>query len=46
MDSVEIELRFGLDMGFLFFVFFFGGGCVRVFSFSSDSNMQLTVEKR
>lgn len=45
MDSVEIELRFGLDMGFLFFVFF-GGGCVRVFSFSSDSNMQLTVEKR
>lgn len=44
MDSVEIELRFGLDMGFCFF--FFGGGCVRVFSFSSDSNMQLTVEKR
>lgn len=25
MDSVEIELRFGLDMGFLFFVFFLEG---------------------
>lgn len=40
MDSVEIELRFGLDM------VFFGGGSVCVFSFSSDSNMQLTVENQ
>lgn len=29
MDSVEIELRFGLDMGFLFF--FFLEGAVFVF---------------